>query len=991
MSEKLDIFLRAHTVVVDSKKGKKGKRKRRGGRPRRNLKNWPNYAIVFDCETRVDTRQGLTFGFYRLLRLQNSNYRLEEEGAFFDDDLPAHERKVIETYASTAETEVKSFPPQFPLHPRSNFVKQVFYRYARKGALIVGFNLPFDLTRLARRWPEGEDNEWSLVLVNYADGNENLNFPRVLIDPIDSKKSFISFRGEWIPKDKNGRPKAKPTKINESRLLDLRTLLFALFNQALSLKKACELETFRKHNLPQKIEHTPTGKVTLEEIKYARQDVRCTAALLNAAKQEFDLHPIPISPDRAYSPASIAKGYLEAMKIKPPEEKFNVSRKNLGIAMGSFMGGRSETRLRLQEVPVVPVDFTSEYPSTCVLLGLWNILTARSLSFPDATRQVRKLVSNITLDQCFRPKLWPNFRFFALVKPKKHIFPVRTVYNGVTPNIGNNYLTSAKPIWVAGPDLIASSIQTGSAPDVIRAIRIVPRGQQKLMKPVNLRGMVEIYPYEDDLFKRTIEQRKLHKSDEDLYSWLKVFANSMYGFFAEINPEPTPEQKPIQIHVYSGEDDYIPPKRIHVKEKQGHWYAPYLASLITAGGRLLLAMLEKSVRDAGGTHAWADTDALAIVSSKKGRSLRHIPGCKGIKALPWKTVEQITAKFEDLNPYEVKDVEVRLLNLVDANYQNFDPSLPRRQLLGFSIAAKRYTVYERAGNEIAIVDPKAHGLGYLYPPADSPKNWLDSHEAPRWIYEFWEYILRIALHLKGKPPRWRVRPQMMRMTVTTFNVLKSLHEWQGFRPYNFFLLPVSADAGYPASVNPEHFRLVAPFESDQTKWERLTCINIGDSKDRRRYGLTTSFTSSEFGKKAVVETFETLFHRYMQHPEAKSLGPDGESCKSDTRGLLGRSHIIAGKHRRLGKESDRRWEEGDDLESLLFVPQEYKQPGEQTENSRLVRPSERLIRKIKNLGIRKLVKFGLGRRILEKICRRELVDVAALREYGRVVRAYRAV
>ena len=31
---------------------------------------------------------------------------------------------------------------------------------------------------------------------------------------------------------------------------------------------------------------------------------------LNAAKQEFDLHPIPISPDRAYSPASIAKGYL---------------------------------------------------------------------------------------------------------------------------------------------------------------------------------------------------------------------------------------------------------------------------------------------------------------------------------------------------------------------------------------------------------------------------------------------------------------------------------------------------------------------------------------------------------------------------------------------------------------------------------------------------------------------------------------------------------
>jgi hypothetical protein len=985
MSETHDIFLRAHTVVVDPKKSKKGKRRGRG--LGRGLKKWPEYAVVFDCETRVDTRQGLTFGFYRLLRLQDAGYVLEEEGAFFDDDLPAHECKVLETYASTAETEVKSFPPHFPLHPRSEFVKQVFYRYARKGALIVGFNLGFDLNRLARSWHEGNKNEWSLVLVQYKDGNENLHFPRVLIDPIDSKKSFISFRKEWIPKDKKGRPKAKPTKINESRLLDLRTLLFALFNQPLSLKHACNLEAFKKHNLPQKIEHTPTGKVTLEEIKYARQDVRCTAALLNAAKQEFDLHPIPVAPDKAYSPASIAKGYLEAMDIQPPDEKFNVSRRNLGIAMGSFMGGRSETRLRLQEVPVVPVDFTSEYPTTCVLLGLWDILTAKSLSFPNATKQVRKLISSITLDQCFRPSLWPDLRFFALVKPKKHILPVRTMYDGSTPNIGNNYLTSTKPLWIAGPDLIASAIQTGSAPHVIRAIRIMPRGKQPNLRMVNLRGMVEIDPYKDDLFKHTIEQRKLHKSDKDLQYWLKVFANSMYGFFAEINPEPTPERRPVRIHVYSGEDNYIPSKRIHVKEKQGHWYAPYLASLITSGGRLLLAMLEKSVTNAGGTHAWADTDALAIVSSRKGGSLRNIPGCKGLKALPWSTVQEITDRFEVLNPYNRAAVPGSILNLVE----KADPSCPRKQLLGFSIAAKRYALYERSSNKVSLVDPKAHGLGYLYPPADSPKNWHGNHEAPRWIYEFWEYLLRITLRLEGKPPIWRARPQMMRMTVTTFNVLKSLHKWEGFRPYNFFLLPVLADGGYPANIDPERFRLVAPFESDQTRWARLKCINIGDPKDGRIYGLTTSFTSSQYGIKAVAETFENLFHRYMQHPEAKSLGPDGEPCKPDTRGLLGRSHIIAGKHRRIGKESDRRWEEGDDLESLLFVPLEYEQPGEEAEDTGLVLPSERLTRKIKKIGIRPLVQFGCGRRILEKICGRELIDRSTLRDYDRMVREYRTL
>jgi hypothetical protein len=66
--------------------------------------------------------------------------------------------------------------------------------------------------------------------------------------------------------------------------------------------------------------------------------------------------------------------------------------------------------------------------------------------------------------------------------------------------------------------------------------------------------------------------------------------------------------------------------------------------------------------------------------------------------------------------------------------------------------------------------------------------------------------------------------------------------WDQFRPYNFLLLPVLADGGYPANVNPERFRLVAPFESDQAKWEHAKCINIGDPNDRRQYGLTTSFT-----------------------------------------------------------------------------------------------------------------------------------------------------
>jgi hypothetical protein len=105
--------------------------------------------------------------------------------------------------------------------------------------------------------------------------------------------------------------------------------------------------------------------------------------------------------------------------------------------------------------------------------------------------------------------------------------------------------------------------------------------------------------------------------------------------------------------------------------------------------------------------------------------------------------------------------------------------------------------------------------------------------------------------------------------------------------------------------------------------------------------------------------------------------------------LLGRAHIIAGRHRRIGKEHDRRLEEGDDLESLLFVLVEYAEPGQKAEDASLVRASERLIRMIKKIRIRRLVKVGLGRRILEKICRRELVNADTLHEYEQKIRKYK--
>src|SRR5205823_120268 len=104
---------------------------------------------------------------------------------------------------------------------------------------------------------------------------------------------------------------------------------------------------------------------------------------------------------------------------------FKFSNKELGISMQSYYGGRSETRIRCTEVPVVPVDFTSEYPTSCALLGLFDVLTAESVTLEDQTNAIRRLVDNISLKDCFEPANWKRFNFFALVQPDDDILPVR--------------------------------------------------------------------------------------------------------------------------------------------------------------------------------------------------------------------------------------------------------------------------------------------------------------------------------------------------------------------------------------------------------------------------------------------------------------------------------------------------------------------------------------------------------------------------------------
>ena len=502
---------------------------------------------------------------------------------------------------------------------------------------------------------------------------------------------------------------------------------------------------------------------------------------------------------------------------------------------------------------------------------------------------------------------------------------------------------------------------------------------------MRLRGAVRIHPRQDDIFRKVIEERRRHKDDKDLYQWLKLFANSIYGCFIELNPETLPKRKAARVRVYSGEKPYVTNKRT-VVERPGKWYAPYLGALITSGGRLLLGMLERCVVGWGGTYAWTDTDSLAVVSNAEGGTLRHVPGCETQRILPRSQVQEIIDRFAELNPY---DFGGSILRFVDGNYKDSDPEKGfRKELLAFCISAKRYTTYERDGKKIIIIDPKAHGLGYLYPPANSPPLIEADQEIAMWVYEAWEWLVRHGCGLTpNRAPSWFRCPQMMRMAVTTNSLLKRMHRLKHFRPFDRFFVPVLANCGQPANVDPKRYLIVTRFEPDQSKWMDAVCFNIDDPSDTREYRLGTTFDSPHFGERPIVDTFEELLHRYFYHPESKSLGPDGEPCQPKTRGRLLRPHVIGGKRHHIGKEIDRRWEEGDDLDAMHRTPIEYTHRASRAREP-LIQPSPYLSQLVEKIGIRKLIRQGFGRRIIDKISRRELVKASTYRDYERRIEEY---
>jgi hypothetical protein len=210
--------------------------------------------------------------------------------------------------------------------------------------------------------------------------------------------------------------------------------------------------------------------------------------------------------------------------------------------------------------------------------------------------------------------------------------------------------------------------------------------------------------------------------------------------------------------------------------------------------------------------------------------------------------------------------------------------------------------------------------------------------------EAWDWLLRKELKLEIKKPDWLGLPAMMRLAMTSPNVIKTGRpDW--LAPFNFFFFPLLSDlGGYPPGYDRSNFRFITATETNRKKWKHLRGIILWDEKVFR-----ISMHPDGRRDTVVPESFQIILRQYPGHPEFKSLTPDGTACVANTAGLLRRACIIAREIVPIGKETDRRWEQGEDVSLVDYKVTEFRKW------SKLVVPEAADRKRWEKIGVRALM------------------------------------
>src|ERR1700722_8737343 len=449
------------------------------------------------------------------------------------------------------------------------FVEDVFFRRGYElRATIVGFNLPFDISRLALGWVPARGKMRGGFSFKMS---EKWWRPHVQIKHLSGRAAFIQFTSPTKRND-NPRDRREGRKIiRRGSFVDVRTIAGALLSQPFSLDGlARHLKT-----ATQKAKTEEHGGVLSDQyLSYAVTDVQTTWECHLALSERFGEHDLGLTRlSQVFSEASLGKAYLRQMGIKPWRElQPNFPNALLGAIMSSYFGGRAEVHLRREVRQILYTDALAMYPTVCTLMGLWQFVIAKEIRWRDSTEDATRFLSDVTLADLRNPSTWSRLTALVQIAPDDDVVPVRAPYMGEPQaTIGVNYLHSGEPLWFTIADSIASKILTGKAPRVVEAIGFEPGAQQEGLKPIRIAGNpdYEVDPATNDFYRRLIDLRtsikvRMKSADPEareeldaLQLALKILANATsYGIFVElIVDEADPKRS---LTCFGGADDGFP-------------------------------------------------------------------------------------------------------------------------------------------------------------------------------------------------------------------------------------------------------------------------------------------------------------------------------------------------------------------------------------------------------------------------------------------------
>jgi hypothetical protein len=852
--------------------------------------------VVFDCETSVEPTQQLRVGFFQV----RENSKLNRSGIFHPKAISESDKTCIGHYARSHNLEILTV---------ADFRVDILLKYGyTRHATIVGFNLPFDISRVAlhhgvaRRDKRGG---YSFLLTRNSDD------PRIRVKHLNPRAAMIDFSKPGEQDAPRGERKRK-LKVDTYRghFVDIKTLAAALLSRRFKLRS---LAAFLR-TPTQKLELAQYGEVSEASLDYGWADVQVTWECYQELSRRYAEHRQSRAVSKILSEATIGKAYLQEMGIEPflgcvP----TFDRRHFGPMLCAYYGGRAEVRNRRTVHEVIYCDFKSMYPTVNGLMGLCEFVISDGIARADTTAETRAFLQTITLADLQNAAMWRRLTTLVRVKPDADLFPVRAKYSERTYTIGLNYLTADGSLWYTVADCIVAKLLTGKVPEIEEAITYRPGPRQKGLKPVKILGPDDytIDPYTDDFYLSLIDLRDEAKAKGDpIEKTLKIIANSTsYGIFIEVNRDDAPKSERLHVYAPSGDCMEI---RSKVIEEPGRFFHPLLAVLITGAARLMLGIAEKLTVDCGLDWAFCDTDSLAI--TRPDRLSRSEFRKRIGKVIDW---------FIPLNPYKKAGSTLQMEKI---NY-GID-SQEMQPLYCFAISAKRYALFNLDTKaNITLRKASAHGLGHLMDPysegqapQELPKPQVRVSEigVARWQHDLWIRILQAAID--GHPDQvaldWHPSlslPAAQRYSASSPHMLAWLDQYNAgkayedqIRPFGF-LLVFTAKSGLLADApHPESCVVGASQRGRPPKRRDMKPIAPFDSDPARALSKVFCRVTGKAIGAAQLMTYADVLAQYHLSPEHKFENGDHLD-----RGRTERRHIHATGFVWIGKEANQVGESGE--------------------------------------------------------------------------------